>query len=543
MKLEKLLKVSIVILVILTGKSIFAWDVEPIQFHGFSYVDLEFDTTIGKRATKPFMTFRWIFKPRVSLYGMPVSMDVLYSREFGEFARKQDLISIDAAPGQLQYSMPGMLGFFTSIDGIHFGTTVPEFSTLVLSGTPVDGFYMEFSPGKFYLQFASGEIERASRNLTDTLSNQYKRKLIGIRTGFGDISESHFHLNVLKSYDKAVGEILPDSIFYDPPMENIVVGLDFRMPTGNNSTLNTEVEISGITEDSRLEVMDDFPHWFQEIFSPTTSSHIDGAFMADLSFNYTNTSAKVDFKFIGPGYESFGLYSQHNDLLEFGLDFKSRIIRDLLSSDLSVLYQKDNVLDSKDFTTNIKGLYLGINIAPVDFPYTALYNEITSQKVGDDDPYMTYIFGINTGYGYLVSRMNMSSMIDLTYHKADFMDTVRNSQNSASITADQSVVFPFQVSSSIRFNYETRWYVFGESESKIGGDLIGTYYAPHADISLGLNYVNDFDADKYSLIGRIQWALPWELKLETTIGWNSISPDEDKQFDEVRVDFRLTKRW
>ena len=540
-------RIKFVILLLLIVSPTLALEVGPITFNGFAEVDFELDTIFGKSQNKPATTIRFAIQPQIGIYGMPLTFDIMLNREQGTMANNLDYFSLNFLPGVPGLKLPSILTLLTLFKGVHVGATTPEFSDAVLSGSVVNGILIEMNPRTFYFAFSSGGIEpeltMAETTETTKALGVVNRSLVAARFGIGAKDAPHFHLLALHAADYYPDTIPSDSLPY-PPMENFVFGVNMLNRTGESSALEMELDVCEVTVDTRAPILVDekIPDWFRKTFRPRSSSHFDFAFKTRLTARFGSSDFSAQWKFVGPGYESFGLWGQRNDINQVDANANFAVVRNLLSANTGFLWQTDNVLGTKDVTTKTNQGRLYLNITPAGMPYFSIGNEVTLQKVGETNYWMLNSTLIS-GYGYPVGRVNMSTQLSLGYSRSDFSDSVQNALNSLLSGITQSFMFPVQLSLDMGVNYERRWYTYGEPAYKLDLDISSTYYVAHADMSLGFSACHDFDAAKFGLYSRFQWSMPWDAALYFFVSWDYVKPDDESKYSELRAQLRLSKSW
>lgn len=173
-------------------------------------------------------------------------------------------------------------------------------------------------------------------------------------SSISDVSDAPFTIAAGIGYSK--GNIFPNIENTDAvtPKENLVIGLNGKTNMfGNIISLHLEAAGSAFTRDLRATPLDlskvKIPGFAKSIFKPRISSSFDYAVNSGLNFHLRSFSAKLGYKYIGPGYTSLGLPYLLNDQQKLSALTSFRISK--FNLNLNWYRINNNLLSQKRFTT------------------------------------------------------------------------------------------------------------------------------------------------------------------------------------------------
>jgi|GEM_PF-2412370 len=322
----------------------------PVRFGGSMGLYLENYNRSGEPGRRPPNTVRFYLQPTLSLFGLQtgLALNLLLSTE--QQYVSQQLNTVGLAPSW-------------SWGGLSLGDFYPTFSPYTLNGIRVRGAGLKLSPGLLRFSLAAGETQRAS-DLPG--AEAYRRMLYAVRLGVGNAGGSYLDINLVKSED-LIRSLPDDSTLSVAPQENIVASIAGRLRLFRNRfQLSGEVAASGFTRDLRsaLYEEEEIPAFVASVFQPRLSTRLGFAYAADARVELRSMSAGLGMQYIGPGYESHGIYSMFNDLKEVHSDATVRLLRNRLTLRSTYALQWDNLLKQKRFTTQRQRASLAINYLP-----------------------------------------------------------------------------------------------------------------------------------------------------------------------------------
>jgi len=199
-------------------------------------------------------------------------------------------------------------------------------------------------------------------------------------------------------------------------LENII-SLEFE---GAGSVYTRDIRASELNLDST-----GFPSFLAQFFKPRVGTNYDFAVNTSLNLNFPSFNTKVGFKNIGPGYQSLGTAFLLNDIREYSLMNSIRI--GTVGVLLSYLYQNDNLLHQKLFTTSRNIITLGMNAMITSFWNTSLSANYLKMKNDSNNDSTKTDFGslvISTNQSLSISQQGFFRNININYA---FQNSINNS--------------------------------------------------------------------------------------------------------------------
>ncbi len=326
--------------------------------------------------------------------------------------------------------------FFANFPALGVGVTYPNYSTLTLSGVPVNGFNIEWNPGQFYVAAAYGKTQRAISvpgaigNVSGVIDSvlidpSYTRTLYAARIGVGRKEGGHAFLTGM--YSKDDQSSLPVDTVLAPltPKSNYVIGLDVNVPLVEDY-LNVEGEVAGSMLTGDISAADlksnDIPEFIRTTFDPNISSLIDFAFAAKSTLRIAETDSRLtaSIRKVGPVYFSLGAPVLRNDNLRWEGRIEQRLLRGQISATAYYKQDEDNLspgLKSTLATVTSFGVGLGLNFKGLPYlraeyaPYQQRYT-----NVGDAAEVLnkTTMLNLSSGYYYKVAGLDASTTAGYT---------------------------------------------------------------------------------------------------------------------------------
>ncbi|AFH49850.1 Hypothetical protein IALB_2145 [Ignavibacterium album JCM 16511] len=409
--------------------------------------------------------------PSVSLYGIPFGLNLLLSSE--NSSGRQNInsasffYSVDAAKEVIENkieeegeeNVPGLMKFFSYFNSFGIGTNYPSYTPFTMQGAPVSGLSFEFNPGWFYLATALQQNQKPIDNVS------FRRDLYAGRIGVGKKDDSHLFFTGIYSKDKSGSIVVDSSNRLLTPNTNYVFGIDSRLNLFEDK-LSLEGEISGamLTRDNRDPdlVNEDIPQFVRNIFQPKVSSQVDYAYSLKSIFNNSESNTKISagVKMIGPGYKTHGNPALRNDRFEVEGKVEQKFVQRQISVAASMKYYRDNLINSKLFTTTTlaPGLQLGLRFK--NYPSLTLgYNpNFLSNDANDPSKkidFKNHLFTAATGYNFkLSSDMNLASNLFYMFNKSKSLDSLSGyTLNSFSLSENLSFKSPLVIGAAFGMNF------------------------------------------------------------------------------------------
>ncbi len=443
----------------------------------------------GIDARRPGNTGRLYFTPVLSFYGFAIGlkMDCLLTTEQKFVAQPINRISITPSWS------------WGSLDVWNFS---PRFSELTLSGVTVRGLGLNLHPGAFTLSVIGGQSQEACE---DSLDEKFRRDVYGLQIGFGG-----FRINMLKAKDdsnsiKSWGNTLPQ--------ENLVAGtsVDFNLL---NINFRGEIAASAYTRDLRSDTIEieEIPEFLKKIYPVHYSTRADYAYKTEATIPITTKgSIGGSYRYVGPGYTSLGLSTNHNDRVEYRVHGLFRPFR-IISLNGSFRQKKDNLIEDKSTTTKNSNLSLSTTFIPtsafnlsVNYMLNqnlneALYDTAIAQKIDND------IHTITVSPTFLFGGMGQKQMIRFIFSAQNNNDEINqttsgtksfnmNYKNQITPTLSTSLKFSWLKNEMVDTNLTVTNYGCGAIYSAFEGKIpisLNLSYAPTTignttHVSLGIS--------------------------------------------------------
>jgi len=238
----------------------------------------------------------------------------------------------------------------------HIGYRNLKFSDFTMAGVTFLGGGLELNPGKlrvglFYGRFAKGisedSVVAAQQGIT--IIPTYERWGYGLKLGYGSV-KNHIDFIATKLYDDTSS--IKNSNDNITPSSNVTVGVSSKFSVFKRIHGTVDAGLSLITKDIRLDTLP-FPelNQYKSILPINASTMINPAFKAGIGYSGKLFDISVQSDYIGPNYESLGIYFIQNDLFRTTIRPKLKLFKRKLNISGSYGIQSDNVADQKIATT------------------------------------------------------------------------------------------------------------------------------------------------------------------------------------------------
>lgn len=434
--------------------------------------------------------------PSVSLYGVPISTSFLFSSE--NSASRQNINSIGLnldvstikdfiseriekekdkileegkkelssltdkqkdklesdARSKVMGKMNPMLKLISSFKTLGIGTTYPSYTPFTMQGVPVSGLNVEFNPGWFYI------AATAQKNQKPIDNTSFRRDLYSGRIGYGQSDKSHFYITGLYANDKAGSIIVDSTNQLLTPNSNYLFGVQGKLNLFRDK-LSIEAEAVGsmLTRDNRDADLENssIPSFVKNMFHPKISSQIDYSYSVKSVFDNqkTNTKVTASLKMVGPGFVTLGNPTLRGDKLEVETKISQKFLNRQVSVTASLKWFKDNLINSKSYTTNTTIPNLTVNMNFRGYPYVMLAYLPNFMANNASDPvyrfdYKNHLFLLNTGHNLRFGSINLSSNLSYMFNKATSLDTAGGyTSNSFTLSEGISFGIPLSLSASV----------------------------------------------------------------------------------------------
>lgn len=301
-------------------------------------------------------------------------------------------LSTEDAGYQLPFNQIGFSPTFGDWATLHGGYFSTRFSELTLGDARLLGGGFELNPGPLRLALVSGLSQQAVRPDETGRRGLFQQRLSAAQLGVGKEGGFLFWLTALHGEDDRGS--LPDDIGRldgtRSPQENSLASARFALPViKGRAELTGEVAVSAYSEDtfaSRLNLVDEFglPGIVEDVFTPRTSSRVDGAAEAALTIRPVDEfSLNVRSRYVGPGYQSLGAAQLEVDVFDVLINPQLQLARGSL--DLSVGVRQNDVAGTRLFGTQRTIVNLSGNARPTDWATLGLQVSNYGLRSNTDD--------------------------------------------------------------------------------------------------------------------------------------------------------------
>jgi hypothetical protein len=311
---------------------------KAVTFGGSASLSSSFYTADGITPRQPGSMQVGIIRANISLYDVvELPFELYYSS--GQFGYQQPFNQFGISP---------RISNWLTLHGGYFST---QMSDLSFGDLRMLGGGFELTPGNFRLKAVYGRTRH--QNEPDRISFRpevYRQNAYAASIGFGNLSKTYFNINVFHAIDDSTS-VKADTLSITPN-ENLVTSFDFGIRFGPYVALKAEAGISAFSSNTRAEKIDELPIP-ELLFTPNNSSRVDGAARADLSITPSKYwSVILSSRYIGPGYTTLGYALMPNDLMEFTIAPRLRLLKNKLNIRSRAGVRYNNLRDSKMATTN-----------------------------------------------------------------------------------------------------------------------------------------------------------------------------------------------
>ncbi len=496
-------------------------NLSPVQFHGSNRSFGQYSNRQGTNSQIPPSLWRNDLHMTLTVHGIPISSSFFITSEQNDFRQsinnfriyinlkqlarnKAKAYARNKAKGLAEEKAPGVVRFLSNFTTLEVGKCRPRYSPLTVSGIPVSGVNIEFTPGIFYSAFSMGKIKKAIEP-SETIKPTYKQNFLFGKIGVGEKQGTHLYFTYAHTKDD-VNSLLPVSeTFLVYPQDNFVIGSEACLNLFEKKfRLEGEVAVSVLSRDTRSPELkpedSDFPSWLSDMINPNASSSVDYAYMVKSSLNLKTTKLSGGVKMIGPGYRSLSAPNLRNDIMTYD----GRIVQNFLKRKItfSAFYKHstDNLINWKKSTTTTNAFGISLGIRFRNYPYLQINYMPNFQKNDSDSLRMenaVHVFSMTTAYNYPVGKLEMSTTFNIFYQNAEIIvDTMINRSKNQTYTLNETVSFkiPLSLAGGISFN-----------KSEFSGQrlniLILTFSGTHRAFkkwrnTLGVRYSNQIEEQK-----------------------------------------------
>jgi hypothetical protein len=528
-----------------------------VDFSGSASLYGEYDKIEGDTLIDPSSQVRFTVSPTISIAEMPITFDLQLSSLESKYRQALSKYSISIQPEKMLRDRVRVPSFVFAISNVEFGTCYPYFSPYTLSSVPVSGGVVELNPGFLHLEGTMGNLQR-SVDWSDTTYTDYayERNLYAFNVGLGRREYSHLHFIYMYSGDDSTSVdplFVPaysdtDSVEIVKPMENYVVGIDFRLSLfGDRFYIESEIAGAGVTRDIRMPelALEGVPSFLTDIFHPRLSSSFDFAFQFESGLDIYDTEILGSIGMVGPGFESFGNPYLRNDVFFYEAGVKKNLFSNSVFLYGSLEKETDNLLGLKGSTTAFNAYEFGVGFNFRNWPYLQLsYSPYVERNDSLGLDRSSDMFSANIGYGFSLSSINNYINLFLSYQNYEDMDN-SNDYSGKAVSVSDEISFTFPLTFSVAVDYSETSYP--DMDDEILSFDLGTYYTFFENWTNGIGFNNSSGTDETSKKGiylNSSLYMGRFANLSFDIERNFYNGEtEEEDYDEWRIIGSISSSW
>ncbi len=440
--------------------------------------------------------------------------------------------------------------FFYGIRNLAIGTAFPFYSTMTLNGIKVDGGLLEINPGIFYLNLVAGKTRSAFFQPGSSELQVFTNNMAAAKIGVGSPESNHFHITAIGFQDRESEYVESPDPLSLRPRENYVFGSDFALSMlKRNIRLDGEFAFSSYNKDVLEDptLLDSTSYEFlPDFMKPTTSNGVDMAFDIGLFFNLANgnTRIKLDSRYIGPGYFSFGSPNLRTDIQRIGVRLDQYLLKRKLKITAHYRSDRDNLFESKSTQTDNTLAGVGINFRMRKLPFIRISYDLNKQ----DNEFRKFDinnFNFLSGHYYQIGKWNASTNLNFNY-VTNSNDSILGQYEATYASISQSFTTPSMVNFTININ-RSDMEINGISTLIQGGEFsTGFRVAKIIRFNLGGSYFEESnDKSRFGGHGMVTVPLFRVLHLSIDARYNSFEHAIDPLlgFEDIYVRTILTANW
>ncbi|MBE0645345.1 MAG: hypothetical protein IH600_14780 [Bacteroidetes bacterium] len=292
----------------------------------------------GLDTRRPENSARLYFNPTLSIYGLQLPFSFLLSTQERNYNQPFN-----------QFGVSPTYRWLT----LHGGYRSLRFSEFTLSDAVFLGGGAEAQGDLFRFRGMYGRLRRSvDEDTVNGIRAVYKRMGWAVGGGIGD-KETYLDLNILHAWDDSTSLSTPQTIANVRPAENVVGGLNGRLPLDNGRIVfDAEFAASFVTRDTdQPEVKN------EDVLDPLLtetrySSRLNYAWRSGATYNADLWSLRLEYARVEPEYETMGAIYTQNDYEDISIKPQFHLSDGSLRAGGSIGWRHDNLFDDRQFTTN-----------------------------------------------------------------------------------------------------------------------------------------------------------------------------------------------
>ena len=267
----------------------------------------------------------------------------------------------------------------------------------------------------------------------------FARKIIAGSLGVGSKDKSHFHFIMMKGWDSQNSIDINSVTNGVTPANNIIFGADASYNLLKDElSIKAAVNGSQVTQDVTAPKLDDkdLPGVFEslpflkDLLDPNISTQVD--YMYELSSTYKSkeigTNAEILYRYVGPGYISFGAPNIRQDIQTIKLKVSNPFVNKRILASVFFKIDKNNIANLNSTTSTSKGFGFNLKVNFVGYPYVLV--DYSPSSVSNDAVNDSLSFINNSDVLLISSGMNFNSKKFINSANLVFSN-ISSSSNSA----------------------------------------------------------------------------------------------------------------
>lgn len=277
---------------------------------------------------------------------------------------------------------------------LHIGNRTMDINKYSFSSYSFNGAGIELSPGNWRFKSFYGTLQRiVPRDYIGAQSLLNENKRIGFASKIGyDDGKDAFYVSLFKAEDRQnnTGAVLPDSMAYLPPGENVILSLEMKKALGKILTLDANYSSSGYTEDQSSQKYKDDPitRTYGGLLGTNVSTTWSNAIDFGLTVKIKKTGINLLFQKIDPDFKTMGSMFFQNDLQNIHLGINSRLLKDKVQLNARGGIQQNNMSGNKSgkYRRVIASLNLSASVTERIriYAYGSTFNNVNTRIINID---------------------------------------------------------------------------------------------------------------------------------------------------------------
>ncbi len=367
--------------------------------------------------------------PTLNLYGLAIPFAFTFSNQESKIAQPF-----------AQFGLSPTYKWLT----LHGGYRNVSFNQFTLGGHTMLGAGIELTPGKFRMGFMYGQLNKATKLDSTTLSLvpvAFDRSGMAVKIGYGT-DKTFFEISALKASDKMGSALFDVSSQQGNPnlssttaAENLALGLNMRISFSSKLSWDTEAGASGYTKDvnssaeidkSKLPISG---NTLDQLLKVNGTTELYTAVQTALRYKSRSWGLRLQYRRIDPEYKTMGAYFFNSDIENITVAPQFSIFKNKFRFNGSIGLQRDNL--NKQKKSESKKVIGSANLSTdfteklgLDINYSNYSNNQTPNALKISDTVRitqtTQNLSINPRYTILGEKQSNSIM--LSYNLMDLQD-------------------------------------------------------------------------------------------------------------------------